>query len=328
MSHESFFTQHLRGRRFSWLAALPFLLPAYDASAQVASGLIGASGSTVGPDGALYVTESVVGRVTRIDVETGATSTFAMGLPPAVLPVGGAVDVAFLDGVAYVLVTMVGFPFGANVDGLYRVDGPSSFTVVADIGAYSTANPPATAFDLASGVQYALEPYRGGFLVTDGHLNRILRVRRDGTISVFNSFGNIVPTGMEIVGDTVLMAQAGPVPHLPQAGKVVAIEARSGEVTEVAAGGPLMIDVERGRGMTLYALAQGPWNGQFPGSPAQPNSGALHEIQPGGALRTIAAGINLPTSLEVIGNTGYVVTMTGEVWAFDGLSAPPFGAAR
>jgi hypothetical protein len=36
-------------------------------------------------------------------------------------------------------------------------------TPVADIGSWAVAHPPATAFVLKGGVQYALEPYRGGF---------------------------------------------------------------------------------------------------------------------------------------------------------------------
>src|SRR5689334_6377650 len=63
----------------------------------LSSGLSNGFGSTVGPDGMLYVTESAVGRVTRIDPRTGAKSTFASGLPtmnPAI-GIGGAMDVAF-----------------------------------------------------------------------------------------------------------------------------------------------------------------------------------------------------------------------------------------
>jgi hypothetical protein len=59
------------------------------------------SGSTVGPDKALYVTDGAAGRVLRVDPKTGAVTTFATGLPPAVVPgLGGAMDVAFLGGTA------------------------------------------------------------------------------------------------------------------------------------------------------------------------------------------------------------------------------------
>ena len=313
------------GRSLAVLGALLGVLAGPGASAQLVSGLAGASGSTVGPDGALYVTEGAAGRVTRIDPATGATSVFASGLPPAVLPVGGAVDLAFLDDVAYVLVTMVGPPFGAHVDGLYRVDGPTSFTVVADIGGYAAANPPDTPFDLPTGVQYAIENFRGGFLVSDGHHNRLLQVDTRGAIEVFKAFDNIVPTGLEVVGDAVLVAQAGAAPHLPADGRIVAVEARSGAATLVASGGPLMIDVQRGRGMSLFALSQGTWDGAFPGSPALPGTGALFEVLPEGALRAVAAGLTMPTSLEILGNTAYVVTLTGEVWAFADVASPPFG---
>ena len=39
------------------------------------------TGSTVGPDGALYATDSTNGRIQRIDPRTGTVTTFADGLP-------------------------------------------------------------------------------------------------------------------------------------------------------------------------------------------------------------------------------------------------------
>src|SRR5438874_3975087 len=75
----------------------------------------GAKGSTIGPDGALYVTEGAAGRISRVDPLTGEKTTFASGLPPAILSIGGssiggAIDVAFIDNIAYVLVTLVSDP--------------------------------------------------------------------------------------------------------------------------------------------------------------------------------------------------------------------------
>jgi hypothetical protein len=280
------------------------------------SGLQGALGSTVGPDGALYVVEGVAGRITRVDPRTGQTTTFATGLPKRVGALGGAMDVAFIHRTAYVLVTLVSPDVGgANIDGIYRVDGPHSVTVIADIGAFSMAHPPIPPFVVKTGVQFAMQPYKGGFLVTDGHHNRVLRVTLDGDISEARTFDDIVPTGLALRGKTVYLAEAGPVPHLPENGKIVSFTKRSHTVRVVASGAPLLVDVEFGRGGTLYALSQGIFTpGNEAGSPANPNTGALERVNRIGTLTAIATGLNQPTSLEIIGHTAYVVTLTGEIW--------------
>src|SRR4051812_44619382 len=109
------------------------------------AGLGSGSGSAVGPDGALYVAVPAAGTVLRVDPRTGATSPFATGLParrPG-LPVGGVTDIAFLGYTAYALVSVVGPDVGGSATvGLYRLDGPTTSTGVADIGAWSTAHPP------------------------------------------------------------------------------------------------------------------------------------------------------------------------------------------
>jgi hypothetical protein len=294
------------------------------------SGLVGASGSTIGPSGALYVTEGATGTISRVDPKTGEITTFASGLPPSIVGIGGGIDIAFIGQTAYVLVTLVGSDVGgSDVVGIYRVDGPDSFTVVADIGAFALSNPPSTTFDVPTGVQYALETYRGGFLVTDGHHNRVLRVALDGEITEFIAFDNIVPTGLAVSGNTVYMAEAGPVPHLPQDGKVVSFGPKSPIATEVASGARLLVDVEFGRGRTLYALSQG----EFPvggpaGAPALPDTGSLVKVNADGTFTIVMDTLDQPTSLEFIGNTAYVVTLAGEIWKIDDVSCPPYGLSR
>jgi hypothetical protein len=298
------------------------------------AGLEGGSGSTIGPDGALYVTESAAGRISRVDPQTGALTTFASGLPKEIPSVGfgGAVDVAFIGGTAYALVTLVSPDVGGtDVDGVYRVDAPDSFTIVADIGDFNKNNPPTIPFPffVPTGVQYALQTFRGGFLVTDGHLNRVLRVTRDGGVTVLIAFGDVVPTGLAVSGHTIFMAEAGPVPHLAQDGKVVAFEPKSSVATEVASGASLLVDVEFGRGRLLYALSQGPGvPGAPPGSPAQPNTGSLVKVNRDSTFTVITDSLDRPTSLEFIGTTAYVVTLTGEIWKIDGVSGPPNGLSR
>lgn len=288
----------------------------------LASGLAGGQGSTIGPDGALYVGECVPGRIARVDPQSGSVTTFASGLPPSLFGLGGGgvFDVAFIGNTAYALVTGVSPDIGGtDVVGIYRVDGPSSFTVVADIGEWNILNPPTHVFPIEapSGFQYALEPFFDGFLVTDGHLNRVLRVTLDGEITEVIAFDDVVPTGLAVSGNNVYLAEAGPIPHVPEDGKVVSIDLKSATATEVASGAPLLVDVEFGRGRSLYALSQGHWVGTIPGTPAEPNTGALVAVNDDGTFTVITDGLNQPTSLEFIGKTAYVVTFGGEIWKIE-----------
>ena len=116
-------------------------------------------------------------------------STYATGLPPKAFQgedIGGPVDVAFMDGTAYVLVSLVsgaisGEPFGdpEAKNGLYRIEPGGTPTLVADLGQWSIDNPPEPAFVVDTGVFFTMEPYEGGFLVTDAHHNRVLWVDQD-----------------------------------------------------------------------------------------------------------------------------------------------------
>jgi hypothetical protein len=103
-------------RRSGWLVLLVLVLLALVAPAaasagprhghatahRLVAGLEGGAGSTIGPDGALYVTETAAGRITRVDPKTGATTTYASGLPTSIIGLGGAMDIAFLGRTAYV----------------------------------------------------------------------------------------------------------------------------------------------------------------------------------------------------------------------------------
>ena len=76
-------------------------------------GLSAGSGSTVGPDGALYANDPVNGRVVRVDAATGAASVYADCLPKRLVPFfgfSGGMDVAFIGHTAYALVTVVSDP--------------------------------------------------------------------------------------------------------------------------------------------------------------------------------------------------------------------------
>ena len=292
------------------------------------------TGSTIGPDGALYVTDGAAGAVLRIDRRSGRVTPYADGLPPKAfqgVDIGGPVDVAFAGRTAYVLVTLVsgaifGEPFGdpEAANGLYRIERDGSNTLVADLGQWSVDNPPEPAFFVDTGVHFALERYRGGFLVTDGHHNRVLWVDRHGSIHEFATFGNVVPTGLETAYGHVFITQMGPIPHVPADGKVVAV--RPGrEPREVASGASMLIDVERGPHGKLYGLSQGQWDGVGEGSRALPDTGRLVVVGRHGDLKAVVDShgqelvLDRPTSMEFFRGTAYVLSVTGDVYRVAGL---------
>lgn len=293
------------------------------------TGLDGAFGSTVGPDGNLYVTEQIAGRISRVNPHTGQVTTFASGLPsdsPYAGLGGGVMDLAFIDNIAYVLTAAVGPSYeGGNardVVGIYRIDSPTSSTVIANLGAWSAANPPPPDFEIfdPNGAQYAMQPYRGGFLVTDGHHNRVVHVTLDGQITQLLQFGNVVPTGLEVRGNTVYLSQAGPVPHKPETGKLLSFTPGSTAAPKlVASGAPLLVDVELGPGNTLFALSQGYFSGGagMEGYPADPDTGSLVRVNADGTFNIVDTGLDRPTSLEFIGNTAYVTGLGGQIVTID-----------
>jgi hypothetical protein len=115
------------------------------------------------------------------------------------------------------------------------------------------------------------------------------------------------------------MAGAGPVPDLPQDGKVVAFRAYSQTTKEIISGASLLVGVNFGCDGQLYALSHGPGVPGAPaGSPAQPNSGAFVRANNDGTFSFLVDGLNLPASFDFIGSTAYVVTLSGDVLKISG----------
>jgi sugar lactone lactonase YvrE len=335
--------QDMRTRRAAILAAImtaalvpAVLLPAAASAAPpgdspepvaevLATGLAGPIGSTIGPDGALYVADRAGGEVVRIDTTTGAMTTYASGLP--VTAPGGVFDVAFIGDTAYVLISVVGPDVGgSDVGGIYRIDDVDTTTLIADIADWSIDNPPVADYFVPSGVQYAFVPYGDGFLVTDGHHNRLLFVDLEGEITEVAQYGNTVPTGLQVDGAKVYMAEAGPIPHDPATGRVVAIDPRHpSSPRAVAAGYNLIVDVEAAS-CGYYALSQGDSPGNVePGTPGLPDSGELLRVNGNGTFTVIVDGLDQPTSLSFVGDTANIVTLGGEVLVVDDVAPDRHG---
>ena len=65
--------------------------------------------------------------------------------------------------------------------GIYRLKHDGTFSVFADLGTWSAEHPPADPdWFVSQGVQYSMDVWRHGFVVTDAHLGRMIRVDRRG----------------------------------------------------------------------------------------------------------------------------------------------------
>jgi hypothetical protein len=205
-----------------------------------------------------------------------------------------------------------------------------TFSVFADLGTWSAAHPPADPdWFLSQGVQYSLEVWRNGFVVADAHLGRVIRVDLWGRISELVAFEstNSVPTGLEVANGKVFLATAGPIPHLPSTSQINEVR-RGGSVEVVGEWGAdyagdrgLIVDVEKGRHCGLYGLLQGHWNlepiPENEGMPAAPNTGEIVAVGADGTFETVVSGLDRPTSLELVGRVGFVVTLTGTILRVD-----------
>ena len=167
--------------------------------------------------------------------------------------------------------------------------------------------------------------------MTDAHLGRLIRVDWRGQISELVAFASTdsVPTGLEVARGKVFVATAGPIPHLPSDSAIGAVR-RNGSVKVVgewsadyAGDRGLIVDVEKGRHHRLYGLLQGYWDleptPENEGSPAAPNTGEIVVVRGDGTFKTVLGGLNQPTSLELAGRVGFVVTFTGTILRIDRL---------
>ena len=126
-----------------------------------------------------------------------------------------------------------------------------------------------------------------------------------------------MPTGLEVHGRTIYLAEAGPIPHRPEDGRVLRVSPSSSS-EEVAGGAPLLVDVERGRGRQVYALSQGVWDlpptpPRTRASPPRRTPGSLLLADRHGGCFPWSSVLDRPTSFEIDGDTAFVSTLTGKV---------------
>ncbi|BCJ56140.1 hypothetical protein Asp14428_76150 [Actinoplanes sp. NBRC 14428] len=280
------------------------------------------------------VTEADSGKVTAVDLRTGAKRTLLSGLPR---PSG----VASHDGKIFVLLGG-GSEQGAPPPSAYppasllvaRADG-KGVRVLADLLAYELKynpdrqkqfNDAHEAYDALSN-PFAVAYTKWGLLVADGGANDVLRVNpRTGRVSTFfvppnprtpeclkpqaqanpGTVGcDSVPTGVVAYGKHVYVSTLGA--EQPGAAAIWKLDGRTGRVLRVWRGFTSLTGIAVAPGGTLYAseVLHGAPAEQPPPGFDPSTVGRLTRIQPG---RVTHARVTMPTGVEFSGGRLYATS--------------------
>ena len=326
-----------------------------DNKSLLTDGLLNPRGIKVGPDGMLYVAEAGTGgttqfhtehddvltgntgRISKIDPATGVRTTVVDGLPsyvgnnPADDPSAfGVADLAFLDNTLYYLRTGGTLHFPGLPNGIYRVNKDGTSKLLADVGAFTKANPTLAVKNGQEDVDPEGNPYsmlvRGrSFYVVDGNQNQVIEVTESGKISRLADFPeHEVTTGIASKdGGPLFVSTLGP----EKPGKVYQVGFPTGLITQIAGGVPQLTGLAFGPGGGLYADSFAAPADDPNGPPVKIGSGGIFKVNDDGTMSKIVTGFTAGTTFTFIGDTAYILNDsvnafgTGEVWKVENFSS-------
>jgi hypothetical protein len=290
----------------------------------IATGLTNPRGFAWSDDGTLYVAEAGNGGETRIPVIEGFTvrngvsssivsiangciAPVAQGLVSSLWEepdwVWGAMDVAFLNGDLYALLSGAGpsFVTPSSRSGVYKINDDGTMTLVADITTWlpqhlPTHIPPDYNSD---GSLFDLEATSDGLVLSEAVGSQIITVSSAGEMSVLAdlSEGHPVSTGLAVGADgSVYVGNLTAVPFPDGAAKVSKI-APDGTVTDVWTNLTRIGDLAIGPDGTLYAEEISTGNTETEPY-AQPNTGRIVRQTGPDTAEVVAEGLNFPVGLN------------------------------
>ena len=251
-------------------------------------------------------------------IDDGCPTPLATGIGSSRTPQGriyGAEAVAELGGQLYVLISNAGDQYGDHelIEGVYRLGGDGSLTLVADHATFLQENSPAVAPPAGlpnPGNPVAMISGNGALWIADELNGLISKVvpGSDETLVADLSAEGFAPSDLAFSADGSLYASSiGTAPSTPGSASVVNISP-DGAVSTVWSGLTMASGIAIGGDGALYAteLAAGV-SDTAPGG--QPDSGRLLR-QNGDSVEVVAEGLDFPAALGT-GPDGAVYFVTG-----------------
>jgi sugar lactone lactonase YvrE len=216
--------------------------------------------------------------------------------------VWGAMDVVFLDGDLYVLISGAGpsWMSPTSRSGVYRFNDDGTMTLVADLSAWISQNPPALIPPdyNADGSLFDLEATGDALLVSEAVGGQLIRVTPDGEITRLAdlSEGHMVPTGIAVDDEgNAYVGFETTVPYPDGASKVVKVTP-DGTVSDAWTGLTAVTDVVMGPDGTLYAAEMS--TGNLDEAPyLNPNSGRIVRQTGPDRFEPVVTDIAYPSNL-------------------------------
>jgi hypothetical protein len=280
-----------------------------DGMLYVAEGGPGGNSSTVGqctqvvPPVGPYTGQASGGRISRVDsdgVRHTVTDAFPSSQTAPTLGslVSGVADVAFIGDTLYAVTAGAGCSHGVanTVNGVYRVSGNGSVSLVANLSAFQMAHPVAHPepddFE-PDGTWYSMVAVRGSLYAVEPNHGELDRISTSGAISrvadISASQGHIVPTAMATHG-VFYVGNLNTFPISVGSSKILQITP-AGTVHTAATGFTTVLGLafdNRGR---MYVLENTVHDG-FP----QPGYGEIVRVT-GNKKDVIVSGLALPTGM-------------------------------
>jgi hypothetical protein len=289
----------------------------------VAAGLDSPRGFDWSADGTLNLALAGRGGDTRFEIMEGFTLELGMSSSVVTLADGcatpvasglvsahwtepgwvwGAMDVTFLNGELYVLVSGAGpsWMSPTSISGVFMVGDGGTLTLVADLSAWIPANPPAFLPPdyNQDGSLFDMEATGDALLVSEAVGGQLIRITPNGEISQLADLSedHLVPTGVAVDDDGNAYVSFETTPPYPDGASKVVRVTPDGTVSDFWTGLTAVTDIAFGPDGALYAAEMA--TGNLDGAPFfNPGSGRVVRQTGPDSLEEVVVDVAYPVNL-------------------------------